>query len=56
MTSQETDEMADLVEKADLIILVYGDKKATMGKDIQASIVTALRVLAIDVKKLENTP
>ena len=50
VTSEETDEMADLVEKAEMVVLMIGGNKVAVGKDVQASIVTALRVLAIDVK------
>lgn len=39
----EVVKLAELIERADLVMLVFGDKRAALGPDMVRRIVTALR-------------
>ena len=42
----ELKKLIELLEKADLVILVFGEKKAGLGRDIQEIIINALKIVA----------
>lgn len=41
------EDIIELVERADMIVLHFGEKKAALGRDIQVAIVSALRAAAV---------
>jgi len=55
MTTDEISKLASMVERADLIMLAFGDKKAGLGADIQERIVRALRLYAVILQWTEKS-
>ena len=47
MTAKEIRDLSELVKKSNLVVLVFEDRKAGLGKDMQDLIVQALKDYAI---------
>lgn len=54
MYSEELENLAELFERASLVMIIHGDKKAGLGRDLQNEVVKALRLAAYAAKKMEE--